>query len=165
VSGIKQLLNDGSDDEHDTAQVDLSPNTNTGEQAYFFNFNSLASNLSMFHPHQDQITTLWRIFVEQVDPLIPLVHKPTFLNKITEVKGNVTRMSKPFEALMFSLYFSCVTTMTEEECQICLGENKDVLLTRYRFAVQQSLARAGFLSSHSMVTLQALIVYLVRHWQ
>jgi hypothetical protein len=162
VSGIKQLLNDSSDDEHDTAQVDPSPNSSTGEQAYFFSFNSLASGVSMFHPRPNQIMTLWRIFVERVDPVVRLVHKPTLLNKIIKVKGDVTRMSKPFEALMFSIYFSCVTSMTEEECQIHLVENKGVLLARYRFAVQQSLARAGFLSTHSVVTLQALIIYLVR---
>ncbi|KAE9379893.1 hypothetical protein N431DRAFT_476947 [Stipitochalara longipes BDJ] len=164
VSGIKQLLMDGSDDEHDTGQIDPNPNSSTGEQAYFFKFNSLASTVSIFHPHPNQIMTLWRIFVEHVDPIIRLVHKPTLLNKITEVKSDFTRTNKPFEALMFSIYFSCVTSMTEEECHTHLGENKDVLLIRYRFALQQSFARAGFLSTHNLVTLQALIIYLICEW-
>jgi hypothetical protein len=161
VSGIKQLLNDGSDDEHDTVQVDSSLNSSTGDQAYFFSFSSLASSVSVFHPRPDQIMILWRIFVEHVDPVIRMLHKPTAQKSIVEAKDSIAEMSKPFEALMFSIYFASVTSMTEEECQIRLGENKDVLLIRYRFAVQQSFARAGFLSTHSIVMLQALIIYLV----
>ena len=162
VSGIKQLLNEGSDDENDATLADPVPNSSTSEQGYFFSFNSLNTTVSIFRPQPDQIMTLWRIFVEQIDPIIRLVHKPSLLNKIIDVKDDVTRLNKPFEALMFSIYFACITSMTGMECQIRLGENKDVLLARYRFALQQSLARAGFLSTHNVVTLQALIIYLVR---
>lgn len=162
MSGIKDLLDVDSDDGNDTLRPDSHDWTR--EQAYLYSFNSLASNLQNFHPSPDQIMVLWRIFVDQVDPIIRMLHKPTMQTTIMEVKDHLEGMSKPLEALVFSIYFASITSMTQEQCLADLGEGKAVLLSRYRFAVQQSLARAGFLSAHNILTLQALVIYLVTYF-
>jgi hypothetical protein len=162
VSGIKDLLDVASEDDNDT----LRPGSHdwTGEQAYLYSFNSLASNLQTFHPSPDQIMVIWRIFVDQVDPIIRMLHKPSMQTTIMEAQDHLEGMSKPLEALVFSIYFASITSMTQEQCLADFGEGKVVLLSRYRFAVQQSLARAGFLSAHNALTLQALIIYLVTYF-
>ncbi|OAL27101.1 hypothetical protein AYO22_03732 [Fonsecaea multimorphosa] len=50
--------------------------------------------------------------------------------------------------------------MSAEDCRILFQEERLALLDRYRFAVQQALARANFLSSRTIVTLQSLLIYL-----
>lgn len=162
MSGIKQLLDGDSDDDSVTSKLDPSPTPWSGEQAYLFSFNSLASTLTMFHPPPVESNILWRIFVDQVDPVIRMLHKPTMQKSLAEAESNLAGLNKPFEALIFSIYFASVTSMSEEDCRTHLQESKDSLLRRYRFAVQQSFARAEFLRTHSVVTLQALILYLVR---
>lgn len=159
---MKQLLDDSSDDYRQTSQVDQSPSSSPGDQAYFFSFTSLASSLLSFHPSPDEIMILWRIFVDQVDPVIKMLHTPTMRKGIIEAKDDVTRISKPFEALLFSIYFTSITSMSEEQCLDYPRKNKEVVLSKYRHAVQQSFARAQFLSNHNVTTLQALILYLVR---
>lgn len=66
------------------------------------------------------------------------------------------------QALMFAIYFAAITSLTPDECMIQFGEQKDDLLKRYRFGTEQALAHAELLNSMEMVTLQALVIYLVR---
>jgi hypothetical protein len=161
VLGIRDLLDLASEDGNGTPSPD--PRDWTGEQAYLYSFNSLTLNIQTFHPSLDQIMVLWRVFVDQVDPIIRMLHKPSMQVTILEAQHHLEGMSKPLEALVFAIYFASITSMTQDQCLAALGEDKVVLLSRYRFAVQQSLARAGFLNSHSALTLQALVIYLVTY--
>lgn len=105
--------------------------------------------------------TLWRVFDYQVDPVIRMLHKPTFERYVIKAKDNIAEISKPLESLMFSVYFASITSMTEKQCRAEVGEERNMLVGKYRLAVQQSLARADVLSTHNLVTLQALVIFLV----
>lgn len=116
----------------------------------------------MFHPSPTHIIHLWSVFIVNIDPLVRLLHKPTTKERIIAIADNVASISdKPFEALLFAIYFASITSLTVEECRNTFYEEKETLLDRYRFAIQQALARATFLNSRTVVTLQALIIYLV----
>ena len=65
------------------------------------------------------------------------------------------------EALMFSVYFAAVNSLTNEQCTTLLGEEKVVLMVRYRDNVEKALAKADFLNSTEMPALQALVIFLV----
>lgn len=132
-------------------------------EGFIFRFNSLASDLKSFHPIGNNILFLWTVFVANVDPLVRLLHKPTMHREVVNmVLTHATGIEPPVEALLFAIYFASVTSLSPDECRSSLGGDKDTLLSRYRFAVQQALARANFLVSRSAITLQALIIYLVR---
>ena len=45
--------------------------------------------------------------------------------------------------------------------QINFGVEKETLLKQYRFGVEQALARASFLNSDEIVTVQAFVLFLV----
>lgn len=170
VDNIRSLLDHSSADEDgeqdyseaQTARDELS--SGRTHQGFTFGFSSLLGSLSGFHPSGSRILFLWNIFASNVDPLVRLLHKPGMqreLIKVTENRGN--ELSKPLEALLFAIYFASVTSMAAEDCRISFQEERHIMLDRYRFAVQQALARANFLSSRSLVTLQALLIYLVIH--
>jgi hypothetical protein len=161
VSDIKDLLDEFSDEDSDVVSPENKPSPSAGEQAYIYSFNSIACSLAVFHPTPGQVLFLWQVFVNQVDPVLRMLHKPTMRASIMNAKDNISEMGKPFEALLFAIYFASVTSMTEEQCRNTLQEEKDSVLSRYRFAAEQSLARAEFLSTHNIVTLQALIIFLV----
>lgn len=42
-----------------------------------------------------------------------------------------------------------------------LGQDKDQLLKQYRFGIEQALARANFLNTNEIVTVQALVIFLI----
>lgn len=97
-----------------------------------------------------------------MDPLVKVLHKPLAEARIVEWTEYATGgIDKSFEALLFAVYFASITSMSSEDCQSTFGQDKDVLLNRYRFAVQQGLARANFLNSRTIMTLQAFLIYLV----
>ena len=65
------------------------------------------------------------------------------------------------QALMFAMYFAAITSLTPQECMTEFGEQKTELLARYRYGTEQALVQADILNSMEMVTLQALVIYLV----
>ena len=108
---------------------------------------------------------LYEIFLENVNPLIKVIHVPTFRKMIDGFCVTPYKVSKSFEALLFVTYLSAVSSLGEDECLQNLGEPKTVVFSRYRIAAQQALANATFLRSTSIVTLQAYHMFLVSLFQ
>lgn len=51
--------------------------------------------------------------------------------------------------------------LTSSQVQTNLGVEKDNLVRQYRFGVEQALARAGFLNTDEIVTIQAFVLFLI----
>lgn len=71
------------------------------------------------------------------------------------------KVSKSLEPLLFAIYYSAVTSSTSETCLAKWGETRETLLRRYRFGVEQALARANFLVNDEMVILQAFVIFMI----
>ena len=128
-----------------------------------FPFSPANLNLYSLHPPPDQIRLLWEIFVKRIDPLAKILHKPTVTTIITRITENpeaLERLDKGKEALIFAIYFSAATSMTDEELEAGLGSNKKTMMARYRQAAENTLMNANFLSTQEFVTLQAFLLYL-----
>jgi hypothetical protein len=104
---------------------------------------------------------LWRIYSSNVDPVLKIVHKPTFERSLAKAKYNLDGLSRGMEALMFAMYFAAVNSLKPDECRVTLQEEKSTLHNKYRFAVEQALARAGFLDTRELIILQAFVIFLV----
>ncbi len=65
------------------------------------------------------------------------------------------------EALLFAVYYSAITSLTPEQCVQMFQSEKDLLLTKYRRGVEVALGKADFLNTTDLVTLQALVLFLV----
>ena len=61
---------------------------------------------------------------------------------------------------MFAIYSLAVLSLAEDECHELLGEPQAVVLPRYIAATKAALSRAKFMSSTSIVVLQALILHI-----
>ncbi|KAK4940915.1 hypothetical protein LTR10_019069 [Elasticomyces elasticus] len=150
------------DDEHLSPEQDRQNGTH---QAFIFGYSSMMLDLRELHPSPSQIFILWEVFKENVDPVVRILHRPTAKVILMNAASSLDRVSRPAEALLFSIYFGAVVSMTPEQCRQLLDEDKDFLLKRYRFATEQALARADFLNSSSLMCLQAFSFFLmfVRH--
>ena len=136
-------------------------------QAFALGFSSLMLDLSSLNPSPDQALCLWTVFSEKVDPHCKILHKPTARSALLESEAGQGGLAKGMEPLAFSIYFAAIMKMSQGECITYLQEDRSMLLTKYRFAVEQALARAEFLTSAEMPTLQALAIFMVRepHWE
>ena len=118
-------------------------------------------DLSNLHPKQVQIFRLWQIYLDKIDPLLKVTHRPTLQARIIDAAGDVAQMSPTLEVLMFSIYSVSITSLPEEECQTLFGSPRDDLLTNYQSACQQALLNCGVLRSDDRDCLTALYLYLV----
>ncbi|KAK3306587.1 fungal-specific transcription factor domain-containing protein [Chaetomium strumarium] len=113
------------------------------------------------HPAGIQILQLWQIYISNVNPLLKVTHAPTLQAQIISASANPARIPKPLEALMFSIYFAAITSLTEEEVQSTFSEDRAILLGKFHNATQQALVNAGFMRSSELMVLQAFFLYLL----
>ena len=133
-----------------------------GRHGFVFGLDVGPVNLQYLHPPSSQILEYWHIYATNVDPITKIIHAPSFACSLMAVKDNLQLLDSSMEALMFSIYFAAATSTSSTEIQIRFSETKDTLLQRFKFAMEKALARANFLSSRNIMTLQALVIYLVR---
>ncbi|EXJ92988.1 hypothetical protein A1O3_01544 [Capronia epimyces CBS 606.96] len=127
-----------------------------------FGFSFMSSDLRQLHPAENRIFSLWQVFLESVDPVLKLIHTPVTQRQIMWATLSTDPIPPAFESLMFSIYYAAVTSMQcSVSCKTLLQEERQDLLDRYRYGLEQALARADFLSAPDVQTLQALTLYLI----
>lgn len=119
--------------------------------------------LTSLHPDPVHIFKLWQVFLENVNPLTKIIHAPVLQQQIFNAIGDLSSVGKGMEALLFTIYSCALHSMTDEEVQKELSQEKSLLRTRFRTATQKALANAGLLKTTDLVLLQAFCLYIVRH--
>jgi hypothetical protein len=113
------------------------------------------------HPSRESIQTLWGVFVERVNPLSKIVHIPTLQPAMEKAAADLKKVPSGFQALMFAIYSMSVLSLTDDECEDMLGEAKSLAHKRYVAATKTALARAKFMSTTSIVVLQASLLHIL----
>jgi hypothetical protein len=126
-------------------------------------FGYSSTNVDMFalHPSPETAREYWEVYKENVEPLVKVLHVPTFEPKLLEACGQLGKLSRGIECFMFTIYYGAITSLTSEECLKRWGEDRATLLSRYRFGLEQGLARANFLHCDETIILKALVVFLI----
>jgi hypothetical protein len=161
VEDLKAVLYE-DESENDASSPSSGFLASGSRDGFIFGFHSLTTSLRDLHPDPTEIDCLWLIYSRNIDPVLKIVHKPTFERSLMKAKSNLDGLSRGMEAMMFAMYFAAVASLRPEECRLMLNVEKAVLHTRYRFAVEQALARAGLLDTRELIVLQAFVVFLVR---
>lgn len=80
---------------------------------------------------------------------------------ISELRGDMSKLTPSNEALMFSIYYDAVTSMEEEDIMINFGVSKQHLNLKYRLGLEHALAKADFLNAPDLVLVQSLANFLL----
>ncbi|PSS02088.1 fungal-specific transcription factor domain-domain-containing protein [Coniella lustricola] len=118
-------------------------------------------SITELHPPTVQIFQLWQIYLDNVNPLLKIIHTPTLQGQLIEAAANPAKIPKPLEALLFSIYYMAVLTLTDDEVQETFKEERTRMMARFHRATQQSLVNAGFMKTADIVVLQAFVMYLL----
>ncbi|KAJ9614712.1 hypothetical protein H2204_014520 [Knufia peltigerae] len=161
IAEMQDLLDPSTTDDEDESNSPVQDRQMGSHQGFLFGYSSIMLDLRELHPSPSQIFILWEVFKENVDPVVRILHRPTTKTILMNAASSLDRVSRPAEALLFSIYYGAVVSMTHEQCRQLLDEDKEMLLKRYRFATEQALARADFLNSSSLMCLQAFAFFLV----
>lgn len=158
VEDLKSILIEQSDDEDES---ETQSSFAAQHQGFVFGYSSTSVDMVALHPSVQNARMFWEIYKENVDPLVKVLHIPTFEPVLVDAIANPEKVSKSLEPLMFAIYYGAVTSMMPKECLERCGEDRHTLLHRYRFGLEQGLARANFLFCDEMIILQAFVVFLI----
>lgn len=88
--------------------------------AFVLGYRSTDVDLRKLHPLPSQIPFIWQVFIENVDPLIKLLHIPTMNSIIRKIRSDMDSISPGLEALMFAIYYAAIASLEEEEVGIAV---------------------------------------------
>ena len=117
-------------------------------------------DLRNLHPLPIQGLRLWQTFLDNVNPLVKVIHAPTLQQAMLEATEDLDNVPKAMEPLMFAIYACAVVSMGNAECEKILGEARADVLPRYQSAARQALIGAGLLKSSNIMVLQAFVLFL-----
>ncbi|KAI2606608.1 hypothetical protein GGR54DRAFT_414278 [Hypoxylon sp. NC1633] len=118
-------------------------------------------DLASMHPQPMQIFILWQTYVDNVNPLIKILHVPTAQKAVLDAAADLRHVSRGLEALLFGIYVIAVSSMDEDQCRSTLHESKSSALDKFRTGAQQALRAAALLKTSDMMVLQAFVLYLL----
>lgn len=158
-------MDDDSDEEEDSQLSGQSPaETSTSQSSVLFGSSPLHQReLHLLHPSPAQLTALFYYFQKNVDPMVKLLHIPSLRKLVMSASANVDAIPSGnyVEALLFSMYYAAITSLTQEECLQNFHDGRNSLLARYRHGTESALSNADLLSTKEIGTLQALVIFLV----
>ncbi|SPQ17675.1 1ac17033-b09a-4c88-9083-81c6179ec833 [Thermothielavioides terrestris] len=164
---LRKASQDLSDEDSDESDLDVTPESADHDRsvvdhhAFVLGYRSADIDLRPLHPLPSQIPFIWQVYQENVDPILKIVHVPTMSKVIKEIRHNLDSLTPSLEALMFSIYYAAIASLDEEEVKLNFGTEKSSLMQKYRFALEQGLAKAEFLTKPDTTVVQALIIFLV----
>jgi hypothetical protein len=111
------------------------------------------------HPSVAHIFEYWHLFVTRVDPMVKVIHCPTFATEklfpVLDCLGAV--VPRATEMMLISIYYAALSTCTAREVRTRFGDGQDALMLRYSRLIQ---AAAGD-DVADFEALQALVLYMV----
>jgi hypothetical protein len=148
VEEIRDMLEDQEfDSDSDTPIPPSDAITQPNHQSFIMGYSSSDVDLKPLHPLPSQIPFYWQTFLENVQPLVKILHTPTMNKVIKEVLNNLDSLSKSTEALMFAIYFATITSMNANEVSLTRNIPQSYLLTHCRFKLILELKKNIFSSS------------------
>ncbi|KAJ8109389.1 hypothetical protein OPT61_g7497 [Boeremia exigua] len=160
VEDLKAVLIEPSDDEDEVNWPD-SPEQQSQHHGFIFGLSSTSVDMHALHPTPKVAFQFWEAYKDSVEPLVKVLHIPTFEPSFKDAIEHPDKVGKGMESLLFAIYYGAVTSTSAEECVQQWGEDRSTLLMRYRFALEQALARANFLYCDEIVILQAFVIFLI----
>lgn len=168
---MREVLNQPSDDEGDDSDPTQYPSPPAIIQSSQLDFVICAPHIlsdrgsTLKHPTRSHVRSLYLAFMTNVESNVRMLHGPSLRRYLVEESGELDCSPGPggWNALKFAIYYIATTSLTPDECLQRLSEEKAVLLPRFRSSTELALARADFVNTEDMSTLQALVLYLVSY--
>lgn len=116
---------------------------------------------SSMHLTTEESNTLCKVFFENVNPFIRVLHQSYFGRELDQYRRGTLFLPREFEALLFSVYTLAVNSLRPEVVERVFSTSKKDLLTRLELATQVALSKVDFVKTDKIFTMQALLHYLV----
>jgi hypothetical protein len=102
---------------------------------------------------------LWQTYKQNIDPVMKVLHIPSMQLVMNDVLSGSSQISKGMQCLLAAIKFAAVTSLNDEACWASWNVSRKHMLDLFRSEVWATLNAANFLSTHSLITLQAYVIY------
>lgn len=123
---------------------------------------ALPTDLSLVQPTLTESNILCKLFFKSVNPFIRVLHEPQFGKELNQYRRGTFAFPQEFEALLFSIYTLTVNSLRPDIIEQTFSTPKNTLLTRLKYATQVALSKVDFFKTDKILTIKALLHYLVR---
>jgi hypothetical protein len=134
--------------------------------SFFFAPGIEKTSLMTFLPAKPLVDRLVVHYWEAVHLIARVVHRPSFERHYERFWTNINAGLEPrasFQAVVFAALLSSIVSMHEHKVLTDYGVDKQSLVDNFRQGTEAALARANFLRTTKLETLQAFVMYLVSH--
>ncbi|KAL1984174.1 hypothetical protein VTN96DRAFT_9395 [Rasamsonia emersonii] len=109
----------------------------------------------------DHIDTCWNPYKNNVDPVVRILHKPNIEKLIRAVTpSGLAALDEASAALVVAICYASVVTLDSRLAVQHFGEEHSTLIRQHEYAVELSMARAGWICSDHIQVLQAFVLVL-----
>lgn len=144
-------------------EEELSSNKAESFPFYFSSAGRTSVNIAELQPTRANANLLFDLYFKNIHPFVMMLHKPRFFYDLSQFRRGSLNHSTVFEGLLFSVYYIAIMSVSDEYVITTFsGESKTTLLSRYQMATEMALKRSAFMQSHDLMSLQTLLLYLVR---
>ncbi|KAH0350303.1 hypothetical protein KCU83_g5005, partial [Aureobasidium melanogenum] len=156
------LDNEDDDDDHDE-DIDSSPpsvptdSSGTPGDLIFTSQSVVAPVVS-----NSDVLEYIKIFRRNVDYILKFVHLPSFEKLLTAKEPYLGHPpdSPATQALIASAFYACICSISNSHCLFVFNKKREVLRNEWQQATFQCLAQVELVKRPSLVTLQALLLYI-----
>ncbi|KAJ5372856.1 hypothetical protein N7517_004862 [Penicillium concentricum] len=130
---------------------------------FIFSLSSIEPLLG-YIPHRNVADKLLEQYWVAVHPIVRILHRPSFAQRyetLWEAIENGEPVAPSLVALVYSVLFSAVISMSEGQVQEVCRDSREQLRNSLKLGVEASLGRAQLLRSTKIETLQAFVAYLM----
>jgi hypothetical protein len=78
------------------------------KQSFVLGYNSSTVDLRPLHPLPSQLPFYFQVYVEKVDPVLKMLHKPSLEKMMKEAADDLDSVDRSQEALLFGIYFAVI---------------------------------------------------------
>lgn len=131
---------------------------------FFFPGTNMSTNLIDYLPSKNSADQLIAQYFRAVHYMCRCVHRPTFEAQYELFWNQISSGNEPIpsvQAIIFAAMFTAAISMTDEQISKRFGASKNMLVDSLKTGTETSLAKANFLRTTKVDTMQAFIMYMI----
>lgn len=130
----------------------------------FFFPTSSTNTLPDMLPSRSTCDRLFTQYWRAVHPVVTIVHKPSFQNLYNLFWQHVMIGTEPpasTQAIVFAAMFNAAVSLPEDSTLQVFGLPRTILIEKLQSGTEKCLAKANFLRTTKLETMQAFVMFLV----
>lgn len=163
---------DHRDNKNEQTKIQASPKSYIGPgpdyiapaASFFFPGTNVNTTLLDYLPTKTAADQLIAQYFDAVHYVARIVHRPTLEAQYTLFWGSIATGSEPapsMQAIIFAAMFSAAVSMDDGQITRRFGTSKASLIDSLRSGSEMALAKANFLRTTKVDTMQAFVMYLI----